>query len=166
MALNIPGQGFLGNFLRKALLRETIEIFGDGRQLRDPVYADDATDAFLRAGAIDDPPSRLWNLGGSESLPLSRIAEVIASAAGAPAPRLRPFPEDHKSIDIGSYATDSTKIRTELGWQPRVSFEEGIRQAIAYYRGELPHYLSGWPVSTETDSAAGPAPSTSEVPGP
>ena len=142
LALNVPGQGFLGNFVRRALLGEEIEIFGDGRQLRDPVFVDDAVDAFIRAALTDEPRSRLWNLGGAEPLPLARIAQSITQAAGAPEPRFCPFPEEQKGIDIGSYSTDSTRIREELGWQPQVDFEEGVRRTIEYYRGVLPHYLS------------------------
>jgi UDP-glucose 4-epimerase len=141
MALSIPCQGFLGNFLRRALLGQTIEIFGDGSQVRDPVYVDDVVDAFLLAGAADDARSRVWNVGGAEPLSLASIAASLCRESGAPEPVLRPFPAEHKSIDIGSYSTDTTLIRRELGWQPRVSFSEGARRSIDYYRGELAHYL-------------------------
>ena len=141
VALNIPGQGFMGHFLRRALLGETIEIFGDGRQLRDPVYVDDVVDAFLKAGAAGPTPRRLWNVGGSTALPLSTIADTISRAAGAPTPVFQPFPAQHKTIDIGSYSTDSDRIRRDLGWRPAVSFEEGVARTIEYYRRELHYYL-------------------------
>lgn len=140
MALNVPGQGFLGSFLRLALLGETIQVFGDGRQLRDPVYVDDVVDAFLLAG-VTDSPRRLWNVGGASALPLSSIAETISCASGAPAPVYCPFPAERKAIDIGSYTTDSSQIRRDLGWRPAVSFEEGIRRTMEYYRRELAHYV-------------------------
>src|SRR5438552_6535016 len=89
MALNIPCQGFLGNFLRRALVGQTIEIYGDGRQLRDPLFVDDAVDAFLLAGAAADPLSRMWNVGGPEALPLARIARIVSGEAGTPEPILR-----------------------------------------------------------------------------
>jgi UDP-glucose 4-epimerase len=143
VALNIPGQGFLGHFLRKGLLGERIEIFGDGRQLRDPVYVDDVVEAFLRAAAVERPQSPVWNVGGKEALPLSRIADTIARESGAPAPSYRPFPEERKRIDIGSYTTDSSKIRRDLGWQPAVGFEDGIRRTVAYFRKDWQAYLPG-----------------------
>jgi nucleoside-diphosphate-sugar epimerase len=121
---------------------QTIEIFGDGRQLRDPVYVDDAVDAFLLAGMADNPRSRLWNVGGNQALSLADIAAAISAAAGAPQPVCRPFPEERRSIDIGSYCSDSTHIRQELGWRPRIDFEEGVRRSLEYFQREYPHYLS------------------------
>ena len=141
LALALTGQGFLGNFLRRGLLEQTIEVFGDGRQLRDPVYVDDAVDAFLLAGTAASPPSRLWNVGGFQAIPLAEIAAIISTAAGAPPAVCRPFPAEHKGIDIGSYCSDSTRIREELGWHPQVAFPEGVRRCLEYFRRELPHYL-------------------------
>lgn len=141
MALHIPGQGFLGNFLRRVLCGQRLEVFGDGCQLRDPMYVDDAVAAFLAAGAADDPPSRLWNVGGPEALSLDKIARKLSAAAGAPAPFFRPFPLEHKSIDIGSYVTDSSRIRRDLGWQPQVRFGAGIVRSLEFFRREWTHYL-------------------------
>ena len=141
MALHIPCQGFLSNFIRRGLLGQTIEIFGDGRQLRDPVHVDDVTGAFLLAGAARSPRERMLNVGGPAALALGDIAKTIGTAAGAPDPVLRRFPEDRKRIDIGSYATDSRRIGEVLGWRPAVDFGEGIRSTLDFYRSELPHYL-------------------------
>ena len=143
MALNQPSQGFLGGFIRKALLREAIEVFGDGRQLRDPVYVDDVVDAFLLAGAARNLRSRLWNVGGSERLEISALARMVSSAAAAPRPVFLPFPKELKSIDIGSYYTDSSRIGSQLGWRPRVAFTRGVRLSLDFYRRQLPNYLNG-----------------------
>jgi UDP-glucose 4-epimerase len=141
MALGLTCQGFLGNFVRRALLRQPIEVFGDGRQLRDPVYVDDAVDAFLLAGASQAPQSRLWNVGGGATLPLAQIACIMSAAVGMAGPVFEPFPEEQKSIDIGSYSSDSTLIRSELGWQPAVAFEQGVCQTLEYFEREFLHYL-------------------------
>jgi UDP-glucose 4-epimerase len=141
MALHLSGQGFLGNFLRLSLAGERIRIFGDGRQLRDPVYIDDVVDAFLRVGQASPQARRLWNVGGASALSLSAIAECVSGACAAPPPIYQPFPPEHRIIDIGSYATDWNRIRTDLGWRPAVPFDEGVRRTIEYYRRELLHYL-------------------------
>jgi UDP-glucose 4-epimerase len=152
IALNVPGQGFLGHFLRLGLLGQRIEIYGDGRQLRDPVYVDDVVDAFLLAAGAKAGNSPIWNVGGKAALPMAAIAETIARETGAPPPVYRPFPEERKSIDIGSYTTDSTKIRANLGWQPSVEFSEGIRRTVAYFRKEWAYYLPGLAALSQTTS--------------
>jgi UDP-glucose 4-epimerase len=141
MALNLTCQGFLGNFLRRALLRHPLEVFGDGLQLRDPVFVDDAVNAFLMAGAAPDAGSRVWNVGGPTALSLAGIASIISAAAGLPDPAHRPFPEEKRIIDIGSYVSDSTRISDELGWRPAVGFEDGVLRTLEYFEREFIHYL-------------------------
>ncbi len=142
MALNVPSQGFLSAFLRRALTRQPLEVFGDGLQLRDPVYVDDVVDAFLLAGAHPAPPSRAYNVGGPASLSLREIAAVMASAAGGLELIDRAFPDDIKPIDIGSYETDGSLIARELGWRPTVCFVEGLRRSLAFYDPVLSRYLA------------------------
>ena len=71
MALDVPCQGFLSTYLRKALTGQRLEVFGDGRQLRDPLFVDDAVEAFLAAGTAAQLPSRAYNVGGAEPLTLA-----------------------------------------------------------------------------------------------
>jgi nucleoside-diphosphate-sugar epimerase len=141
MAVNVPCQGFLSTFLRRLLTGEPLEVFGDGRQVRDPMYVDDAVEAFLLAGDIPRLPSRIYNVGGPKPLALLEIAEMASHAAGGAAVRTCAFPEGRKAIDIGSYYTNCSRIRDELGWEPKVGFTDGIARTLAYYRENLPHYL-------------------------
>lgn len=140
MALNIPEQGVLGHFFRRALLGQDIEVFGDGQQVRDPVFVEDAVDALLMAGARRDLPSTNMNVGGREALALVDMARILVAEGGGEV-RFRPFPEGHKAIDIGSFSTDNSFIRETLGWEPQVSFQEGARRTLAYYREHQEHYL-------------------------
>jgi len=50
------------------------------------------------------------------------------------------FPADRKRIDIGDYYGDYTKIRTELGWQPKIKLRDGIARTLEYYRQYKEHY--------------------------
>ncbi len=139
-----PCQGFIGAFFRLAMHGETIQVYGDGRQLRDMLYVDDAVEALLLAGAAETHGTAVYNVGGSQPLTLLEIAETVAQAAGRGA-RVEcvPFPEDRKAIDIGSYYSDISRIRAELGWQPRTEFAPGVQQAVAFYRRFAQHYLDG-----------------------
>lgn len=141
MALDAPCQGFLSTYIRLLLLGQPLEIFGDGKQLRDPLYVDDAVEAFLLAGAAPCLPSRIYNVGGPAPLELRQIAEIAQKAVGGPPPIYRPFPPERKAIDIGGYYTDSGLAGSELGWAPAMAFPEGIARTVAYYRAALRHYL-------------------------
>ncbi len=142
MALDVPCQGFMSAFLRKALTGQTLDVFGDGLQLRDPLYVDDAVEAMCLAGWIPELKSRSYNVGGPESLSLATIASLTARLAGAPQPVRREFPAERKAIDIGSYQTDSSRIKRELDWRPRFPFETGMSRTLDYYREHLERYLA------------------------
>ena len=97
---------------------------------------------FCWRRAAPAPQSRLWNVGGQQALLAGGHRRRLSAVAGAPPPVCRPFPAEHKGIDIGSYCTDSTRIREEFGWHPRLAFEEGVRRSLEFFQGEFPHYLS------------------------
>ncbi|MFN0167659.1 MAG: NAD-dependent epimerase/dehydratase family protein [Bryobacteraceae bacterium] len=141
MALHIPSQGFLSTFLRRMVLGEGLEVFGDGRQLRDALYVDDAVDAFLAAGECRRPPSDTYNVGGPMALPIAEIAHLCAEVAGGVPVSFRPFSRELKQIDIGSYVADWRRIEHELGWTPKVDLLEGMARSLDYYRQNLDHYL-------------------------
>jgi UDP-glucose 4-epimerase len=134
-------QGFIGWFLRLALLDEEIQIFGDGSQVRDFVHVDDAADAFLRAGAMENVNGQALNVGGHQPIAHRDLVELLLSVAGSGRMRLVEWPADKRRIDIGSFYTDSTRFTAATGWQPRVNLRDGLAATVAFYRAHLPHYL-------------------------
>jgi UDP-glucose 4-epimerase len=134
-------QGFIGWFIRLAVENQEIEIFGDGSQIRDLVYVDDAAEAFLLAGASDQCNGNVYNVGGSEPTQLNELVALLIKVAGQGRVTHVPWPTEKKSIDIGSFSTDSTKFQSTVGWTPRVSLEQGLQDTVAYYRRHLDRYL-------------------------
>jgi UDP-glucose 4-epimerase len=134
-------QGFIGWFVRQALLGEPIEIFGDGRQKRDFDYVDDVVDAFLRAGAMDAADGEVFNLGGQPPVSLLELALLLRELSGHGSHRLVPFPAERKRIDIGDFYADASKFKRALGWEPRVTLREGLSRTLAYYREHKDRYL-------------------------
>ena len=134
-------QGFIGWFIRLAMEDREIQIYGDGSQLRDFVYVDDACDAFLRAGASDKSNGDVFNVGGLEPIAHRELAETLIRVAGGGTVRYVEWPPEKKIIDIGSFYADSSRIARTLGWQPRVSIAEGLRRTIEYYRAHFAHYV-------------------------
>jgi UDP-glucose 4-epimerase len=141
MALEIGCQGFLSTYLRRAVLGQELEVFGDGQQLRDPVYVDDAVDAFLLAGAEKSLQARNYNVGGPQAIGIGEIAETIARVAGGISVVRREFPPERLQMDIGSYSSDTSRIRADLGWEPQIQCEEGFRRSLDFYRAHSAKYL-------------------------
>jgi UDP-glucose 4-epimerase len=133
-------QGFIGWFIRLALEGKTIQIYGDGAQLRDFVHVDDAADAFLRAGADDRCNGEVFNVGGTEPISHRELTSLLISAAGAGRVEYVEWPTDKKAIDIGSFYADSSKFRTTTGWTPRITLREGLASTLAYYRAHFEQY--------------------------
>jgi UDP-glucose 4-epimerase len=134
-------QGFIGWFIRLAIEGREIEVFGDGSQMRDFVYVDDAADAFLRAGASDACDGDVFNVGGPGPISHRDLVAMLLEVSGTGSVRYVDWPADKKRIDIGSFYSDSTKFRTATGWTPRVSLPEGLRRTLAFYRAHLHEYL-------------------------
>jgi UDP-glucose 4-epimerase len=139
-------QGFIGWFIRLALEGREIQIFGDGSQMRDFVYVDDAADAFLRAGASDACNGHVFNVGGLEPISHKDLATLLIDVAGAGTIRYVPWPAEKKAIDIGSFYADSSRFRSAVDWEPRVSLRSGFAETLAYYRANGSAYLDD-PVS-------------------
>jgi UDP-glucose 4-epimerase len=136
-------QGFIGWFVRLALEDQEIEIYGDGRQIRDFVYVDDAADAFLRAGASDDCNGQVLNVGGASPIAHRDLVELLIEVAGTGRFRMVPWPAERKAIDIGDFYADSSRIRDVLGWAPHTSLRDGLARTFAYYRSCIEQYLPG-----------------------
>ena len=134
-------QGFIGWFVRLALEDREVQVYGDGSQIRDFVYVDDAADAFLRAGASEVCNGGIFNVGGAQPTSHRDLVSLLIDVAGTGTVRYVPWPPEKKAIDIGSFYADSSRFRAAVGWNPQVGLREGLTRTIAYYRQHLPHYL-------------------------
>jgi UDP-glucose 4-epimerase len=134
-------QGFIGWFIRQVIEDREVQIYGDGRQVRDFVYVDDAADAFLRAGASEVSNGQVFNVGGSEQIALRDLVELLIQIAGSGRYRFVEWPPEKKAIDIGDFTTDSTLIARTLGWKATTTLREGLARTIRFYREHLAEYV-------------------------
>ena len=110
-------------------------IYGDGMNVRDWIHVQDhctAIDAVLHHGRTGE----IYNVGGHEELPNIEVARRILAALGK-SDSLLTYVEDRPGHDR-RYAIDSTKLERELGWKPRITFDDGLPETIAWYRCNAP----------------------------
>jgi UDP-glucose 4-epimerase len=134
-------QGFIGWFIRLALEGAEIQIYGDGSQIRDFVYVDDAAEAFLLAGMLDTCNGDVFNVGGSQPVTHRDLVALLIDTAGRGSARCVPWPADKQRIDIGSFYSDSTKLTATTGWRPAIGLAEGFRRTLDYYRAHYDRYV-------------------------
>jgi UDP-glucose 4-epimerase len=140
MLVRHPRQTALGWFVRQALDGEEIEIWGDGRQIRDYTYVDDAVDAFLLAGATEAANGMCINLGGPEPVSHLTLIETLIDVCGTGRMRLVPFPQERKRIDIGDVYSSYERAEVLLGWTPVTSLRDGLVRTVDYYRTRRAEY--------------------------
>lgn len=136
-------QGWIGWFCLKALEAADPEappftISGTGKQVRDVLHADDVVSAYLLAAErIDRAAGRVYNLGGgaANSLSLLELFEALERLTGN---ELRFTPLPPRLGDQKVFVADVRRIRAELGWEPRVSREEGLARMVEWSRSLVP----------------------------
>lgn len=135
-----PGQpadrreyGVVNAMVHRALADEALTIFGDGRQLRDVVYIDDVTDAFLAAAATPATDGEIYNLGSGVGVPLVEVAHAIVRLAGRGRVEHVPWPTLAARVETGDFVADVTKLGKTIDWRPRVGLDEGLARTIAAY---------------------------------
>lgn len=133
-------QTFLGVWLKRIIEGEPIEVWGDGRQLRDFNYVDDVVDALLLAAASERANGKIYNLGSAETINLRDLAARLIALNGAGECKIIPFPPERKAIDIGDYYSDFGLIRAELDWTPQIDLNEGLARTLEYYRKHRVEY--------------------------
>jgi len=117
-------------FISKLLKGEKVPVYGDGLNVRDWLYVYDhcdAIDTVLHKGKIGE----VYNIGGHNEKTNMEITKLVLSAMGKGESSIQ-YVEDRLGHDK-RYAIDNTKIQTELGWKPSLTFEEGIKITIDWY---------------------------------
>jgi UDP-glucose 4-epimerase len=109
-------------FLAQLRAGEPLTIVGDGSQTRDFTFVSDAVDALVTAAA-SDKVGEIYNVGSGGTVSVNELVRLLGSPAVTHIPK-RPGEPDCTWADI-------SKIKRELGWEPKVAFAEGVKALIA-----------------------------------
>jgi len=136
-------------FTKAILEGQPIEVFNNGDMQRDFTYVDDVVEALVRVGdrpaaanpewsgqapdpATSNAPYRIYNIGNSEPVTLTRLIEAIEKAAGKTAIKnLRPM----QPGDVPATFADVSDLTRDVGFAPRTSIEDGAKRFVDWYRG-------------------------------
>lgn len=127
----------------RALLDQEIPIYGDGGNIRDWLFVEDHVRA-LQLVFEQAQPGQTYNVGGNNERTNLQVVKTICAELDRQSPRPDGksftdqivFVTDRPGHDK-RYAIDATKIRSDLGWAPMISFEEGIQQTVEWYLKRL-----------------------------
>lgn len=130
-----PNDGrVVSNFIVQALKGEDITIYGDGLQTRSFCYVDDLIEGMIRLMDTGDDITGPVNVGNPGEFTMIELAEKVLSLTGSRSKLVRlPLPAD----DPKQRRPDITRARRELGWEPTVGLEDGLRETISYFRNLL-----------------------------
>ena len=120
----------ISNFIVQALSGKSLTIYGDGSQTRSFAYVSDMIEGLIR---LMEHPRFLGpvNLGNPEETPVRKLAELILQATRSPSKIVRrPLPAD----DPKQRCPDIRLAKQKLGWAPRVSLTQGLKETIGYFR--------------------------------
>jgi UDP-glucose 4-epimerase len=132
--------GIVNFFIKKAMENETIEIFGEGSQLRDYVYVEDIVNAMLAAGVTSGSDGEVFNLGSGRSVPFVEMAQTVVDVVGRGNIKKVPWPENYRIIEGGDFDCDITKAESILEWKPVYTLRSGIERTVHYYEKYSKYY--------------------------
>lgn len=118
-------------FTKKALNNEDIEIFGDGEKTRDFTYITDVVDANIKA--INKGDGEIYNIGSSSSISVNELAQKIIDITDSKSKII--YIAKQKG-DVEHTRANVNKARKELGWEPRVTIDQGIKMFVDWMKSQ------------------------------
>src|SRR3989344_5890453 len=131
-----------GWFMRLAMEDKTINIFGDGEQLRDYIHINDIVDAFLLVGIKKETDGEIYNCGIGQSVTFKKMLDLVTKIVGSGKVKHVPWPENYEKEETGHCEVDISKLKRATIWQPIISIEEGLERMWQYYKIHKDKYIS------------------------
>ncbi|TAF35470.1 MAG: NAD-dependent epimerase/dehydratase family protein [Cytophagales bacterium] len=123
-------QGVIGHWLDSFARAEPIKIWGDGQIIRDFVYVRDVAEALLKALELQNAPVKTFNIGSGEGLSLNDLVKKMQLVTQQ---NTQIVYQEARPDDVPSNVLDIAAAREVLGWQPRISLQEGLQNTWNWF---------------------------------
>lgn len=140
-SIHSPEFTFNNFFIGLALQGKNITVYGDGKQIRNVLYVDDAVSAMILAAESEKSTGKVFFAVGDEHFSVSEVADATVKHIGKGQVIFVDWPVGAQSVDVGNAVLSNKKIKTLLGWSPRVNLTDGFALTKAYYEKYLDLYL-------------------------
>lgn len=131
----IEDQGWVAWFAIATMLKKKITVYGNGKQTRDILYAEDLNDAYLKAVAnIDKTAGQIYNIGGGRNNSISIWFEFVKILEEQLDTKIDAKWSDWRPGDQPIFISDNSKAKKDFGWKPTTSKEEGIAKMIEWMK--------------------------------
>ena len=140
-----PRQGLdqaIPKFILQALNEKNITIYGNGKQTRDYTYVDDAVNAYSKLGLIPNLEGKVMNFGTGKEIQIRKLAKLIIELCNSNS-KLK-FSNNLRSGETPRLLCNSNIAKKITKWKPTVSFEDGVKRTIEYYKDKT-HLIDNIP---------------------
>lgn len=133
-----PERGIVNFMIGRALNGETMNIYGDGKWIRDYSYIQNFVDAFVLAAESEKTRGKTYVLGSGDGKTFNEVVSTIRNTVkkftGLDTRIAHiPFPDGINQVAKRDFVADSYKFREDTGWKPNINFEDGIRRTVDSY---------------------------------
>ncbi len=135
-----PDFGFMNYFIGLGLQGKPITVYGNGSQLRNVSFVEDAVNALVLAAMDDEANREVFFATADRQYCVAEITRAICDQIGGTMQYVE-WPRERQAIEIGDAVISNLRIKSRLNWQPQYSLEEGLAKTGEFFRSCLDKYL-------------------------
>jgi len=135
-----PNFGVVNWFIRLAIDKQKIKVFGDGLIKRDFLFISDCVNAMLMTAANEKCYGEIFNVGNSIPSNFLDLVKLICDLEKGSAWEYAPFTPERAAQEPGDFYSDINKITSFTGWTPNINLKEGLQETLDFYRTNKEKY--------------------------
>ena len=140
-SIHSPEFTFNNYFVGLALQNKNITVYGDGKQMRNVIFIDDAVEALIKTTLVKKTKGETFFAVGDNHYSVAEIAEETAKIMGSGKVNFIQWPKERKATEIGDAILSNKKIKEIVKWSPSTNLTDGLIKTKEYYKNHLEYYI-------------------------